>query len=59
MNVNKKARELMTKYPNLITVGQLAKEVPDGKDRRNVLSRMMFFAQSDHDNSILGPNLLT
>ena len=46
MNVNKKARELMTKYPNGITSGELIKELPDNF-RMVVFGRMVFFAQED------------
>jgi len=58
MNINKKARELMAKYPNMIKVGELTAEVPDDINRRKVLSRMMYFAQADRENEVLGPNLL-
>ena len=57
MNVNKKARELMAKYPNGITVEELIKEVPDNF-RMVVFGRMVFFAQEQETSRILGPNLL-
>lgn len=58
MNINKKARELMVKYPNMITAGELAKELPDGKQRRDVFGRMVYFAQCDKNDELFGSNLL-
>ena len=58
MNVNKKARELMAKYPKGITVGELIKEVPDNF-RMVVFGRMVYFAQEQEMDRILGPNLIT
>ena len=58
INVNKKARELMVKYPNGITNGELIEEVPDNF-RMVVFGRMIYFAQQDEENRILGPNLIT
>jgi hypothetical protein len=57
MNVNKKARELMAKYPKGITVGELIKEVPDNF-RMVVFGRMVSFAQQEEENRVLGPNLI-
>jgi hypothetical protein len=58
MNINKKARELMAKYPDSITVGEIIQEVPDEKQRREVFARMVFFIQEQEMNRILGPNLI-
>jgi hypothetical protein len=54
MDIDKKARELMAKYPNMIRAGELSKEVPNDKDRREVFSRMVYLAQVDANNSIFG-----
>ena len=59
MNVNKKARELMTKYPKGITVKQLIEEIPADNFRMVVFGRMVYFAQQEEENRILGPNLIT
>lgn len=56
MNINKKAKELMAKYPKGITVGELQEEIPDDKIRRTILSRMMYFAQVEQDNALFGHN---
>ena len=58
INVNKKARELMAKYPKGITTDELIDEVPDNF-RMVVFGRMVYFAQQDEMNRILGPNLIT
>ena len=49
----------MAKHPNGITVGELQQEVSDDKIRRMVFSRMVYFAQQEEENRILGPNLIT
>lgn len=58
ININKKARELMIKYPNGITVGELQTEILDESQRRVILARMIYFAQQEEENRILGPNLI-
>ena len=62
MNINKKARELMCKYPNAITPNQLAQEIPDENFRMMVFRRMCFFANitesSTESRRILGNNLI-
>lgn len=54
MNVDKKARELMVKYPNMITAGELLTELPNEKQRREIFSRMVYFAQVDKNQEIFG-----
>lgn len=48
-NIEKKARKLMKKYPNMITVGELQKELPNEKERRDVFSKMVHLAHSENE----------
>jgi len=53
-NIDKRARELMAKYPNHITISELLAEIPNEKKRRDVFARMVYFGQCDKDNEIFG-----
>ena len=54
MNTDKKAKELMTKYPDKITMGELLKEVPNDEDRREVFGKMVYFAQCEENDKLFG-----
>ena len=49
---DKRARQLMVKYPLGITVEQLQNELPVDQERRDVFGRMVYLAQCDKNNEI-------
>ena len=51
---DKKARELMSKYPNYITPDILRQEIPDEQERRDVFGRMVYLAQCDKNDELFG-----